>query len=411
MKKNLTLNEIRNKSNFFWIKKIIVLSLRFFAIIIELLNKKKFYFKANNRSHSFFFGYHDKKPFNYKDSQIIFHSYRNPKILDEQNNKSVFINVIDLKNKKIFNLDKTKEWSWQLGSSLQWHPKKDIVFYNKQINGKFQTRQIDLKLRKITNLNFSIYNISPDGNNFLTSDFVKIGKLRKGYGYTTTKYQKSLNLKKSKLEIVINKKDKKILFLFDETKKKMVTGCYINHQTFSPDGRKIAYFYTILKKNNQRQVFFYLYFLKKKRNFLLELSKSKLISHYCWKNNNEILFTLKKSTKIYSYILYNIKLNNFKTLDLKLNKDGHPMFNPKNNDLFVSDTYPNLLGFQKLFIYSLKRKKIIWKKYLYSPYRFKGIVRCDLHPRWSNDGKKIFIDFVENGNRNIGIFETKILEN
>ena len=100
MKKNLTLNEIRNKSNFFWIKKIIVLSLRFFAIIIELLNKKKFYFKANNYSHSFFFGYHDKKPFNYKDSKIIAHSYRNPKILNEQNKKSVFINVIDLKTKK-----------------------------------------------------------------------------------------------------------------------------------------------------------------------------------------------------------------------------------------------------------------------------------------------------------------------
>ena len=77
-KKTSTLNEIRNKSNFFWIKKIIVLSLRFFAIIIEL-NKKKFYFKANNYSHSFFFGYHDKKPFNYKDSKIIAHSYRNPK--------------------------------------------------------------------------------------------------------------------------------------------------------------------------------------------------------------------------------------------------------------------------------------------------------------------------------------------
>ena len=38
------------------------------------------------------------------------------------------------------------------------------------------------------------------------------------------------------------------------------------------------------------------------------------------------------------------------------------MFNPKNNDLFVSDTYPNLLGFQKLFIYCMKREKIIWKK-------------------------------------------------
>ena len=34
------------------------------------------------------------------------------------------------------------------------------------------------------------------------------------------------------------------------------------------------------------------------------------------------------------------------------------------------------------------------------------ILRCDLHPRLSNNGKRIFVDFVENANRNIGIFET-----
>ena len=409
MKNNLTLNEINDRVSFFWLKKIITKSLSLLGMVLEAFNRKSFFFKTNNKSSSFFFGYHDKKPFNFQDSKIVVHSYKNTKRLLEQSSKEVLINLVDLKSKKILNLDKTSAWSWQLGSSLQWHPKKDIIFYNKQINGKFKTKQINLKSKKIKNLNFSIYNISPDGNSFLTSDFVKIGKLRKGYGYIITKHQKLLNFKKSKLEIVINKKNKKLLFLFDETKKKLVTGCYINHQTFSPDGGKIAYFYTILKKNNQRQIFFYLYFLKEKKNFLLKLSKTQLISHYCWKNNNEILLTLKKSAKVYSYILYNIKLNNFKTLNLKLNKDGHPMFNPRNNDLFVSDTYPNLLGFQKLFVYCMKREKIIWTKYLYSPYEFKGIVRCDLHPRWSNNGKKIFVDFVENGNRNIGIFETKNL--
>ena len=114
---------------------------------------------------------------------------------------------------------------------------------------------------------------------------------------------------------------------------------------------------------------------------------------------------MKISKKKFSYVLYNINTDKFTNISSKLNKDGHPMFNPKNSDLFVSDTYPNLFGFQKLFIYSLKRDKIIWKRYIYSPYKFKGIIRCDLHPRWSNNGKKIMIDFVENGNRNIGIFD------
>ena len=116
---------------------------------------------------------------------------------------------------------------------------------------------------------------------------------------------------------------------------------------------------------------------------------------------------MKIMKKKFTYILYNINSNNFRYVNCGLSNDGHPMFNPRNNDLFVSDTYPNLMGFQKLFIYSLKRKKIIWKRYIYSPYKFKGIIRCDLHPRWSNDGKKIIIDFVKNGNRNVGIFDIK----
>jgi len=123
---------------------------------------------------------------------------------------------------------------------------------------------------------------------------------------------------------------------------------------------------------------------------------------------DEILITMKEDKKKYFYIIYNTKTKKIKSLNSKLNKDGHPMFNPKNKDLFVSDTYPNLFGFQKLFIFSLSKNKVIWKRFIYSPYKFSGILRCDLHPRWSNDGKKIFVDFVENANRNIGIFETQV---
>ena len=54
--------------------------------------------------------------------------------------------------------------------------------------------------------------------------------------------------------------------------------------------------------------------------------------------------------EIFLYYI-NTKTKKIKSLNSELNKDGHPMFNPKNKDLFVSDTYPNLSGFQKLFIF------------------------------------------------------------
>ena len=71
---------------------------------------------------------------------------------------------------------------------------------------------------------------------------------------------------------------------------------------------------------------------------------------------------MKEDKKKYFYIIYNTKTKKIKSLNSELNKDGHPMFNPKNKDLFVSDTYPNLFGFQKLFIFSLSKNKVVWKK-------------------------------------------------
>ncbi|MAH97797.1 MAG: hypothetical protein CMA12_00400 [Euryarchaeota archaeon] len=100
MKNNLTLNEIDNNFPLSWLKKIITLSFRLLGAILDNFNKKNFDFKLDNKRKSFFFGYHDKKPFNYNNTKIIFHSFSNTKILENQSKKKVFINLIDLNKKK-----------------------------------------------------------------------------------------------------------------------------------------------------------------------------------------------------------------------------------------------------------------------------------------------------------------------
>lgn len=404
MKNNITLNEIDNRIYLFSLKRIIIRFLSFIGFIVNYLVNKKFKYKTNNQSRSFFFGYHDKKPFNFNDKKIIVHSYKNIKVLNNQSKKKVLVHYINLQNNKLTTIDNTKAWSWQIGACSQWQPNKNVLYYNKNFKNKFVTVQFDIEKKIKKKFNFSIYNISPDGEKFVLADFLNIGKYRKGYGFISKLNKK--NIHKDKLQIYnIRSKQKKTLYSFQKEKNKQVIESYINHLTFSPDSTKISYFRTILKKRNQRQIFFYYYCLKKRKNFLIDVSKVNLISHYCWKNKNEIMFTMKVNKKKYSYKIFNINSKKIKSLSSDLNKDGHPMFNPKHKDLFVSDTYPNLFGFQKLFIYSIIKKKVIWERLIYSPYKYRGVVRCDLHPRWSNDGKKILIDYVNGSNRNIGIIE------
>ena len=60
-----------------------------------------------------------------------------------------------------------------------------------------------------------------NGNKFLVADFIKIGKLRKGYGFETST---KISNKKSKLMIINDKGKIFILHSFDETKKNSVLG-------------------------------------------------------------------------------------------------------------------------------------------------------------------------------------------
>jgi Tol biopolymer transport system component len=86
--------------------------------------------------------------------------------------------------------------------------------------------------------------------------------------------------------------------------------------------------------------------------------------------------------------------------------DGHCLFSPDKKfvlyDSYTSTDFP----YRKLQIYDLERKKGTILAYLYSdPALYNHIVdcRCDLHARWSPDGKRITIDSIHEGYR--GIYE------
>jgi hypothetical protein len=113
-----------------------------------------------------------------------------------------------------------------------------------------------------------------------------------------------------------------------------------------------------------------------------------------------------------------------------LTSDGHPMFNPRDRNWFINDTYPDDLGIRTLMLFNTELGdrhniadfKMLDKKpskrdigiqtkdidskvlNLFSEdlYAFtRSGIHCDLHPRWLSDGHTVAFDSIHLGTRQI----------
>ena len=381
------------------VKKVINFFFQFMFIF-----EKKNYFEIQFKNNFNYFGYHDKIPFSKDNKKILLH-------LGEKNKKVIKVGYFDIKKNKLHLIDKTKAWSWQLGSMLQWINGNNEIIFNCLRKKQLVSKLFNINNKKFHYYKLPIYCLNKKGTKALSINFKRLYDLRLGYGYDITNnlYQKK-NLSNDGIYLLdlIDKKFKKILnfekiISFLNIKKH--NNYYINHITFSPNSDSII-FYFILKIGKIRKIYPINFNLKKKKLLLIE--KRYNFSHYCWLSNYKILVSCHDSLFKFDYYIYNLSTNKKKKIELNLNKDGHPMLNPKNKDLVISDTYPNIFGFQKLFIFSLKQKRIIWQTYVNSKiYKFNEHKRCDLHPRWNFNGDSVSIDTVANGDRSTRIYNFK----
>ena len=358
----------------------------------KYIDKKKYNdFKINNSN--FFFGYHDKICLN-KD-----------KLLSHKNKKDLFYVGFFDKKKIYYEIQKTNLCSWQLGSQLQWAG-KDKVIFNSEIKAKPVSVLYDLKSNKILkSFKQLVYNIDAIGKNFISLNFEDLYQNRTGYGYNLKRYKnfkfdsdlKIINLKKKKILHSIKKLD-----LVKKFKNFISKDSHFNHATFSPTGKSIL-FYLVDTIKHERKILLFHYSLNSKKISLINNNDN--ISHYCWINDKKILFTTYNKNSFSKYKILNLNTKKIKHVKLGINLDGHPMINPKNKNLFVTDTYPDEYGYQKLIVYDLKKKKIVWETFLKFSTSFLSGSRCDLHPKWDYTGKKIVIDYAIKNQRFIRVYD------
>ncbi|OQY00158.1 MAG: hypothetical protein B6I24_00390 [Bacteroidetes bacterium 4572_128] len=394
------------------------ISKKYYQLFQYFLNKpkKNFSSKLKMKKISFeneesFFGYYDKSPVNLDNTFVLFLSVNFSTKEKPKKDKSIKIFLYNLKEDFFIKIADVFSYNWQQACKLQWIDNETFIFNNfdkkssKYISLIYKIKKNEAFLKKENS--FPIYD---SFENFaLSLNFNALFLYAKDYSY------KNLNIKKIsykndgifKIDFgtgnynLILSMEEIIKFNFKSSFEKAKH--YVNHIMISPNGDKYIFLHRWIK-NGIKKDRLILGFLENKD--LKILSDNEMVSHCFWKNNNEIIAYLRNDKKIDNYFIINLrknKISNFSKNKFFINiGDGHPNIY-KNKMVF--DTYPNKSRMQELFIYDFENDNVEKIAEFFESLEFYEETRCDLHPRFSYDGKYIFIDSVHSGKRNLYILE------
>lgn len=363
-----------------------------------------------------FFGYYEKTPWDTTGDYILAHEVAfNNRAPTEKD--SLKIGIVRTKEKNEFaSLASSNAWNWQQGAMLQWHPTiSNCIMYNDKKKGRFVGIIKERTGKTVAVYNYPFYAVSPDGRKTLGLNFSRLHKYRPGYGYAGVAdpwenevcpekdgiFMTDLDTFRTELVLSTGQLVRKY-----QEKYRQNTPHWLNHIQISPSGKRFAFFLLWDVGGGRWGVKL---IVSNFENYSHECVLDwDTISHYDWMDNEHLLIWAKKDGKAGHFLLINVCNGSYQIVGQDtLTQDGHCSFSG-DKGWVLNDTYPDEFDMRTLMIFRVSDQKRIDISRLYSPKdRWWGENRCDLHPRWSRDGKSVCIDSVHTGERQMYIINVE----
>lgn len=365
-----------------------------------------------------FFGYYDKSPWNTSGRYILAHEAAfndRPPLADD----AIGIGLIDLDQGHEFRrLTEGVAWNWQQGAMLQWHPRdpERLFTYNDRRDGQFVGVVRHIEQGELVVYEWPIYALHPDGNTGFSLNFARLARHRPGYGYAGVPdpyYDQPhpdrdglwrIDLESGQAHLIVS-----LAQLAAYSPKPSMAGAwhYLNHVQPSRSGGRLAFFH--IWHTDPRRWEVRLFTCRPDGSELHCLLDTGFISHYDWRDDDSLLVWANRPNGQPCFqILSHDPDHRPKVFgEAVLTEDGHCSFSPDGRWV-LNDTYPDPFDKRTLMLVRYADGERIDLARLYSPKsRWWGEIRCDLHPRWSRDGRQICIDSVHEGTRQMYLLDVE----
>ena len=362
----------------------------------------------------YFFGYYDKSPWDASGRYMLCMRATDTWSEPDPEGEAELLLIDTTQGYSYRVIARTHTWNVQQGCMAQWLGPdfSSRVLYNDLRDGKYCSVILDVYTGEEKVLPLPVYTLSADGKTALSLDFSRLHSLRLGYGYAALpELTKGIALPNAtciwRMDVetgsvtpLLTYKD---LASFQPRKEMLEAGSVhkVNHLMLSPDGKRFMVLYRWFcgQRKDTRWIT-----CNVDGSDMYVLSDDDMVSHCFWKNDREIIAFERKKEYGPGYYLMKDKTQEWQHIWPQLSNDGHPSYCPADNSLVVFDTYPSRARVQEVKLgrdNDVEGKDVKTIARVFSPFKYDNDTRCDLHPRWKQDGSAICFDGVFEGRRGL----------
>lgn len=374
------------------------------------------------------FGYYDKWQLDPSGRYVlgcqVDFEHRSPRPDDK-----LRVGMVDLKdNDRWTELGETRAWNWQQSCMLQFVPGSSTdVIWNDRVKGdgeeRFAAVIMNIRSGKRRMLDGPVYALSPDGRSAVAPDFRRLNDCRLGYGYAgiadpngqDRSPDKSgiwrLDLKTGKRELLltfaqmasVSYEDRQRKYADDPAKSKH----WFNHLLYSTDGSRFLFLHrwrALDRAGTQpwglRGFSTRMFTVNAKDGsdaYIVDPNGG--TSHFIWRDPSHICAWAWHPSHADRFYLFTDKSRDVQVVapDV-MTVNGHNTYLPgHNNEWILNDTYPDQDRYQHPYLYHIPTNRRFPLGHFHAPPLYTGEWRCDLHPRYSPDGRSVVIDSAHEG--------------
>lgn len=360
------------------------------------------------------FGYYDKIQFDPED-QYVLGMEVNFEDRAPAPHDSIILGMIDVKdNDRWIPFAETTAWCWQQGCLLQWLPGSSReVIYNIRMDARYASVVQNVFTGEKRTLPHPIYSVSPDGKTAVSLNFSRVGQTRPGYGYNGFPDPNenihapdddglfSVDLKTGEAKFILSLAQ---IADFEPDETTPMGKHWFNHLLFNTDGTRFIFLHRWHRADGKGWY---------TRGFTMKpdgeerfcFNNHGMVSHFIWRDPDHLLAWSREPESGNKFHLYKDKTDIVTVVgEEALTVDGHCTYSP-NGEWILTDTYPDRERMQKLMLYRPADGKLVSLGRFYQAQPADVQLRCDLHPRWSRNGKYICIDSKCSGQRQLYLLD------